>query len=217
MKIRLTEDKLHQLVYECVRRVLNEGKPGIQSQKLYDILQKYGGIKRSYEGSRNPDNRGLDVHNLRDEDVVTVMPAAMLRQITSDKRYEVDHGRWAENFGLDAWAKSQGIRLQSGDRMAYLMLGDGQNAVIVINRNESQVEWRKGEGWDAYYQKRKERSRDKMSDGKKDYIHKYKRPWAHSRHFKNPWHRELPRDVIDKEMQDIRDHYALGDKRETQY
>ena len=52
MKIRLTEDKLHQLVYECVRRVLNEGKPGIQSQKLYDILQKYGGIKRSYEGSR---------------------------------------------------------------------------------------------------------------------------------------------------------------------
>lgn len=219
MKIRLTEDKLHQLVYECVRRVLNEGKPGIQSQKLYNILQKYGGIKKSYDGSRKPDNRGLDVHNLTDDDIVTVMPVPMLKKITSNKRYEVDHGRWSENFGLDAWAKSQGIRLESGDRMAYLMLGDGQNAVIVINRNESQVEWRKGEGWDAYYQKRKERSRNKMSDGKKDYIHKYKRPWAWDRQFKNPWKKEpqWTRDAIENDMQSIRDHYALGDKRETQY
>lgn len=219
MKIRLTEDKLHQLVRECVRRVLNESETGIQSQKLYDILQKYGGIKRSYEGSRNPDNRGLDVHNLKDDDVVTVMPVETLRQITSDKRYEVDHGRWAENFGLDAWAKSQGIEKIPGDRMDYLMLGDGKHAVIVINRNECLVPERGEEGWAGYHHKKEKRRNDKNWDGKYDYIHKYKRPWAWDRQFKNPWKKEpqWTRDAIEKDMQSIRDHYALGDKRETQY
>ena len=37
MKIRLTEEKLNRLVFECVRRVLNESETGIQSPKLYDI------------------------------------------------------------------------------------------------------------------------------------------------------------------------------------
>lgn len=208
-KIRLTEDKLHQLIYECVCSVLNEGKPGIQSQKLYDIVQKYGKIR---------DTKCMDIHNLRDEDVITVMPMSDIRQIMSDRRYVVDHWRWADNYALDAWAKSNGIEKIPGDRMEYLELGNGDYAVVVINRNENQVPGREGEGWDAYNQKREKRKNDKVWDGKREYNPKYKRPWSYSRMWKNPYKKtNWTRDQIDDEMQSIRDHYALGDKRETQY
>ena len=219
MKVRLTEDKLHRLVYECVRTILGESKPGIQSQKLYDILQKHGGIRKRYAGDRNGDNNGLDVHNLRDEDIVTVMPLSMLRQIQSDRRYVVDHGRWAENYALDVWAKGNNINLKPGDRMSYLELGDNENVVIIVNRNESQVKGREGEGWDAYYQKKEKRRNDGKNDGKYDYIHKYRRPWDWSRQWKNPYKRtdSWDKETIDKDMNSIRNDYALGNKRETNY
>lgn len=219
MKVRLTEDKLHRLVYECVRTILDESKPGIQSQKLYAILQKHGGIRKRYAGDRNGDNNGLDVHNLRDEDIVTVMPLSTLRQIQSDRRYVIDHGKWAENYALDVWAKGNNINLKPGDRMSYLELGDNENVVIIVNRNESQVKGREGEGWDAYYQKKEKRRNDGKNDGKYDYVHKYRRPWAWSRQWKNPYKRtdSWDKETIDKDMDSIRDYYALGNKRERNY
>lgn len=212
MRLRLTEDKLHQLIYECVRQVINESKPGIQSKKLYTLMQQYGGLKK---GNSNC----LDIHNLKDEDIIKIMPKSVLRQLTSDKRYEVDHGKWAENYGLDAWAKSEQIKTKPGDRMSYLELGDGENVVIVINRNENQVQGREGEGWDAYHQKREKRRNDREHDGSERYIPKHKRPWAYSRQWKNPYKKtnSWNRDAIDKDMDSIRDYHAKGDNRERNY
>lgn len=207
MKIRLTEDKLHQLIYECVQKVLNEGKQGIQSQKLYDIVQQHGGLV---------DTHALDVHNLSDEDIVTVMTKQQLRDITDDRRYIRDHGRWADNYALDVWAKENNVDLIPGDRMEYMELGDG-NVVIIINRNECQVQSREGEGWDAYHKKREERRKNAFRDGKNSYIPKYREHFSDGRMRNNPWKKEFSREQIDKEMQDIRDYYAKGDERGTNY
>ena len=209
MKIRLTENRLRELIYECVQSVLSEGKPGIQSQKLYNIMQQHGGLKRT---------NCLDVHNLRDEDIVTVMPLAELGNITSDKRYIRDHGRWADSYGLDVWAKENGVNLIPGDRMSYMELGDGEHAVIVVNRNENQVQGREGEGWDAYHQKRQQRERDKKMDGSNHYIPRYERPWNHSRIWKNPFRKEhWTQDEVDNEMDAIRDYHLKGDSRKRNY
>ena len=146
------------------------------------------------------------------------MTLQQLRDITSDKRYVRDYWRWADNYGLDVWAKSHNVNLIPGDRMSYMELGDGEHVVIVVNRNESQVQGREGEGWDAYYQKREERRKNKKRDGANRYIPKHEEPWNYSRMWKNPYKKtNWTREQIDDEMQDIRDYYAKGDERGTNY
>ena len=204
MKYTLTESKLRSLIQEAIQDILVEAQ-GIQSQKLYNIFKKYGGFE-TYRGigSRNrktSNSTCIDIHNLTDNDVITVMPRSQLNQITNDRRYYVDHGKWADSFGLDAWAEENGVKLGRGDRMSYIKLGDGQNVVIVVNRNENQVSGREGEGWDAYYQKTEKRKEDRSMDGKNQYIRKYSDP-EHYRMWKNPYKRASDSNWTQKDIDD---------------
>ena len=194
--IRLTESDIHNLVMEAVNAVLNEAK-SIKSKKLQDIFRKYGTPTGGH-------NMCIDLHNIKDEDIITVLPISDVVNLTSDQKHKIDHGRWVDNFGLDVWAKENGIKTIPGDRIAYVPLGNGDNAVVVINRNESQVSGREGEGWDAYHQKREKRSEDRRLDGQNRYIHKLYDPERFTM-WKNPYKKTTwTRDDINGTMDNIR-------------
>lgn len=193
--IRLTEGDIHRMVENAVKRVIKEER-SIKSDKLQAIVSKYGGIVR---------NNGIDVHNLSDDDIITVMPYNVVREITSDKNYYVDHGRWADNFGLDAWAKRNGVKTIPGDRIGYIELKGGNDVVVVINRNEYQTKDREGEGYDAYSKKRDRREHDRNMDGSKRYIHKLYDPERFTM-WKNPYKKTTwTSDDIDSTMDRIRE------------
>lgn len=201
MKYILTEQKLQKLIRESIVSVLMESR-GIQSKKLYDILSQYGGFGES------PTKGVIDIHNLSDDDVITVMDNNDLRSIYNNKQYVVDHGKWADNYALDVWAKQQGVPLIKGDRVESIRLGDKKHSVIVICRNADQVRGREGEGFDGLWKKREQRRYDQNHDGKYRYIPQYVDA-LRSKLWKNPYKKQWSKDDRADIMNGIRQRYQL--------
>lgn len=81
--ITLSESELHQLIKESVREVLLE-KRGINSPKLYDIIQQHKGIIS---------NRGIfDLNNMTDDDIIDVVDWKQLNDYLNVDKKEYDLG-----------------------------------------------------------------------------------------------------------------------------
>lgn len=99
--IRLSESELHNIIKECVVATLSEAR-GINSQKLYNIVQQHGGIKS---------NQGIfDIHNLTDDDIIGVFNWDELRNIN--------------NKGIRKYAEEHGIALGIADMLDTIELND---------------------------------------------------------------------------------------------
>ena len=100
--IRLTESDLCRLIEESVEQILKEAR-SINSPKLYNMIQRHGGIKS---------NRGIfDIHNMTDNDIISVVNYNQLREF--------------ENQGYKNFAKEKGISLGIADEIDYIPLKDG--------------------------------------------------------------------------------------------
>lgn len=202
---------LKDIINEAVRDALNEAK-SIKSKRLQDILTKHGGPGRM--GERGHSNQTYDLHNMKDEDILCIVPFDQYRAMY-DKKYSVDHGRWEDNYSLEVWAKNQGIKLEAGDRIGALELKDG-NVLLFINRNEACLPDREG-GWKDYYEKREKRKEDLRTDGARRYIPKHRRPFEYSQIWKNPYRKGWDKEDVDAKMDNIRQYYGKGEDRELNY
>ena len=198
-----------QIRNESVRSAIKEAR-SIKSDRLQSILSKHGGPGR--QDSRFSTNQSYDLHNMRDEDIICVVPFDEYRTLF-DKKYEIDHGKWSDNKSLEVWAKNQRIKLEPGDRIGALHLKDGM-VLLFINRNEDCVDGRGG--WMDYHEKREQRNSDKWGDGSKRYIPKHTRPFEHGQIWKNPYRRGWDKSDVADKMDAIR-RYNDNPDRPTNY
>lgn len=105
----INETKLQNIITECINKIINE-KRGINSPKLYNILQQHGGVKS---------NALFDLNNMRDEDVIEVMDRATLYQFKTER-------------DLRNYAVQKGCQLKPSDTVEYMELKDGTYLVGVL-------------------------------------------------------------------------------------
>ena len=214
MRIRLTEEKLHNIIYECVKNILDEKRkhkhPGLKSKKLFDLIKPYGGFSKN-----STLQASSDVHNITDEDVIGVFSR---EDIKKAEQTTIGKGRYRDELGLNAWAQTMGYEIIPGDAVMALPLNRSNDFVVVIVRNMHQANGRDGEGWDKYNTKREERRSDQDSDGSRRFIPKYQRHFEHGRMWKNPYKKgpNWTRQDIDRSMEKLRDYHQNPD-RPTNY
>lgn len=151
MQITLNKRRLENIIRESLGRILKEAR-GLNSQKLYDIFQQYGGKLGNYVSS--------DLHNLTDDDIIGVLTRDELYQI--QKGHNHDHGKYITNNGLDIWAEENGYNLDKGDTVSYLQLNDRNHYLIYVDRNaEFEHSGREG-GWKDYYDKTEKRRKSRI-------------------------------------------------------
>jgi hypothetical protein len=159
----LQDSILEGLVREVVSDLLSEAR-SIKSSKLSDILKSHGGLYKDVlsRGRHVKNYAGTDLHGMEDSQILGVLSPSQVRDIQSG--HTVDHWRWSDNYGLDIWAKENGVKLDKGDRVETLKLGDGSYLVYVERNAEFEHSGREG-GFKDYYLKRKEREKNRPSDG----------------------------------------------------
>lgn len=167
-KIRLTESDLHHIISESVKQVLAE-KKSIRSSKVQQIINQHGGFYKDIWQRRNHTSPYIntDLHNMRDEDILGVMSQEQIQQL--QQGHNVDHWRWADNYGLDIWAKQKGIQMEKGDRVETLKLMDGMFLVYVERNAEFEHSGRHG-GYEDYYTKKQWRKRSRYNDGQREFV-----------------------------------------------
>ena len=154
-RIYITESQLDKIV-ESTK--IDEAR-SIKSKKLQKILSQHGGIARSWysRGMHTSNSVSTDIHNMPDEDILGVLSPAQLEEI--QKGHTVDHWRWADNYGLDIWAKENGVQLERGDRVESQKLGDGMYLIFVERNAEFEYSGREG-GYKEYATKKNEREKN---------------------------------------------------------
>lgn len=159
-KIYITESQL-DVIGDYVR--LNEAK-SIKSEKLQKIFSEHGGLwKDQLSRGRHMRNYvSSDFHNMSDDDILGVISKEQLDDIQHG--HTVDHWRWADNYGLDIWAKENGVNLERGDRVEYERLGDGMYLVYVERNAEFEYSGREG-GFKDFHNKKEERRMNSHHDG----------------------------------------------------
>ena len=217
MRRYITESELRQIIRDVISecRGANDRRPAslresrsVKSRRLQSIMSAHGGLM-----GRGSGNSVYDIHNISDSDILCVIPFDEYRSLYNSK-YSVDHGRWADNYSLEVWARQQGVSLEPGDRIGVLKLKD-DNVVLFINRNESCVPTREG-GWKSCHEKRTKREKDRSRDGANYYIPLHRRPFEHGQIWKNPYRRDWGKEVVDAKMDAIR-RYNDGADRPLNY
>ena len=66
--IRLTENDLHRVIKECVKKVLSEGEGRLQSSKLEELIKQHGGIRKDTTWR-------IVIPYVKDEDIIGVYHA----------------------------------------------------------------------------------------------------------------------------------------------
>ena len=151
MRITLNKRLIENIIRESLNRMLKEAQ-GLNSQKLYDIFQQYGGKLDHYVSS--------DLHNLTDDDIIGVLSYDELHQIL--RGHNQDHGKYITNNGLDIWAEENGYNLDKGDKVSYLQLNDRNHYLVYVDRNaEFEHSGREG-GWKDYYDKTEKRRKSRI-------------------------------------------------------
>lgn len=151
MKITLNKSTLENIIRESLNRMLTEAQ-GFKSQKLYDIFQQYGGKRDKFVTT--------DLHNLTDDNIIGVLTYSELDEI--QKGHDQDHGRYMTNNGLNIWAKENGYKLDNGDEVCYLRLGDAKHVMIYIARNAEFEHSGRDGGWKDYYDKTEKRRKSQI-------------------------------------------------------
>jgi hypothetical protein len=152
MEIIISESQL-KAITEATK--LDEAK-SIKSKKLQDIFRQHGGLKKHRFNYHTRTYATTDLHNMQDNNILGVINREQLRQIQSG--HDVDHWRWADNYGLDHWAKNKGVELQRGDRVESLELADGMFLIYVERNAEFEHSGREG-GFKDFYNKRQNREK----------------------------------------------------------
>lgn len=157
-RIYITESQL-DVITDYVR--LNEAK-SIKSDKLQKIFSEHGGLKKSVysRGVHTRNYVSSDFHNMSDDDILGVITRDQLNSIQSER--DVDHWRWADNYGLDIWAKENGVKLERGDRVECEELDDGMFVVYVERNAEFEHSGRDG-GFKDFYNKQEERRKNRYN------------------------------------------------------
>ena len=150
--IRLTEGDLHNIIKESVNNILME-KRGINSKKLYDILQQHGGLEFS------PGNRQrfagkhfshspacLDLHNMTDDDVIGVFDYDEIKMLNLE---------YPSQEVLDKF----NVKLGSADMLEKERLSDGKYLLAILRGGK--------------FDRRAPRPQDEIKDG--DFEKKYKK------------------------------------------
>lgn len=160
---------IQESVMKAVENILTES-PSLKSRKLQAIFKEHGGLyKDIYLRGRHTKNYvNTDLHNMRDEDILGVMSQEEINQL--QKGHDVDHWRWADNFGLDVWAKNNGVQLKQGDRIETEKLADGMFLVFLEHNAEFEHSGRNGEGYESFFNKREMRRKNSNHDGKNEYV-----------------------------------------------
>ena len=169
------QEKFSNLLESVVRKVVNESlseidltnlneSKSIKSGKLQKIFSEHGGLwKDNLSRGRHVRNyAATDFHNMSDADVLGVINKEQLDNI--QRGHTIDHWRWADNKGLDIWAKENGVNLERGDRVEYEKLGDGMYLVYVERNAEFEHSGREG-GFKDFYNKKEERRVNGRHDG----------------------------------------------------
>jgi len=183
-RIYITESQLDRIVES---EKIEEAK-SIKSGKLQQILTQHGGFKKDpYMRNRHFKNyAATDFHNMQDGDVLGVITRDQLNNI--QRGHTVDHWRWADNYGLDKWAKENGVQMERGDRVEYEELQDGMFLVYVERNAEFEHSGREG-GFKDFYEKKQQRRMNNV-DGYQPMTDKAKAArdlrhnpyyWAHKR------------------------------------
>lgn len=174
---------------------INEAR-GLKSKKLYDIFKEYG---RPFIAKHYDSSEAMDLHNVKDEDVVGVFSASELPKTEREERN---------------WIISNGYALNKEDGFRNIELGklaaDGQILyVVVINRNAffDVYKSKNDSGFKGYVNKKTERSVDKKFDGAKEYQWK---DGGEAKHYKidNPFYKSWSKDAKDNLEQRIRNTYG---------
>lgn len=118
----------------------------IKSQKLAQIIKKYGGINRNMYGynEHKPYNRVVDIHNITDDDIIGVFPI----NTTTRQAYDI--------------AKKNGLTYNPGDSIEWVRLQNDQSmALFCIQRGGNNPQ-------SAYNQKVNAREKERRKpDGEK--------------------------------------------------
>lgn len=118
--IKITEDDLHKIIKESINQIIQTyliyERRNIQSKKLYDILQKHGGVAK-YPGQHHNYVACLDFNNLQDNDVIGVFDYNDIR----------DCGGLTKKF-----MSKYKINLDVADTIEKVELGDGTYLVAIL-------------------------------------------------------------------------------------
>lgn len=155
-----TDECISEALHKTLNNIITEAK-NLKSQKLYDILQAHGGFNKYSTGNFS---------NLTDEDIIGVFSYQDIDNMYKNGR-TIDHWRWAENDGLDVYAKSQNIKLNPTDEVSSEKLADGQY-LLYIDRNakfDRRPTQDTNDGWKKYWEKKEVRRKNRYGDGKNEY------------------------------------------------
>ena len=208
MRLTISEANLNGLMSCVLDSMLTEAR-GIKSKKLYDLVQQHGGFHRD-----DYQHKIADIHNMADDDILGVMTPDQLRRVQYE--HTVDHWRWSENYGLDIWAKEQGIPLGRTDSVEAMHMHDGNYIVFILRNGRFDTRANTPEdGFKALYKKRNERRRNNSwwGDGAKSYQWNNKE--AHDIRT-NPWFKEWPKEHQDAKMDRARQEHAANQERYRQ-
>lgn len=203
--MKLNKSFINKVIEETVNNTLLEAQ-GIRSKKIYDTIKSHGGFSKD-----DIEHYSVDLHNLTDNEFIGIIPSYHeLRKIQNG--HTVDHGRWADNYGLDKWAKENGYDIKSGDRVEAISLRDGTYLAVIV-RNEMLIPGRE-DGWKKFYDKRTERERNRRADGQRDYVWKNKDAEFN---FHNPWFKDWSQEDRAAAIQKARNfnqrlHEAIDEK-----
>ena len=130
--------------------IINEGKRGLNSSKLFQLAKEHGGLspKHGYSFRR--------FNELTDDDVIGVIEKPELN------RYE--NASWKTK---QEWAEQKGFNVNKGDEVEYIPLSDWSwVAVIVRGGLLPNKEWEKT----PYGEKITNRNKNKINNGSRHYV-----------------------------------------------
>lgn len=112
--IRLTENDLHRVIKECVKKVLSEGEGRLQSPKLEELIKQHGGIRKGTTWR-------IVIPYIKDEDIIGVY-GGNFKGMGKYSRVDV----YLENEVLDR-------ELNRGEEILDLELNDGNSLYFIFD------------------------------------------------------------------------------------
>lgn len=194
--VKINEEIIRQIVAESLSDMLSESKQGLQSQKLFDIFKEYG---RTGKFGHWTSSEGMDLHNVKDEDVVGVF------SYNEAGKNEGEDIKFAKRHGYDL-GPTDSIR-----RIDLKKLDDNGNKqfAMVINRNANfdRRDNAPEGGFKDLVAKQNQRFKNRYPDGGKFYQ------WKNGNNisslvFQNPYYKKWTKKAKNDMQQKIKDIYG---------
>jgi len=162
---------------------INEEK-SIKSKKLLTILKKHGGIEKQNPWMhKNYPITNADLHNITDENVLTIVDYDNLQKV----RNEI--------------IKNHLYGFVEGDDVDYIKLNDGKFLLLLVkNANYYPSRTNEPNTFKDLFNKKQEREKNKPFRGKHNDYYRWKSKDAEDLMFKNPYYKEWD----EKSKQDLK-------------